>query len=444
MGYEEEANMWTQALNHLAEGLMPEGTCRVDDADRRVLLEVAERLRDNLPYPSPLYAGQMLKPPAAVARLAYGLAQWLNPNNHALDGGRASSRMEQEGVKALARLFGWSSHLGHLTGGGTMANLEALWVASRLQPGAPILASTEAHYTHGRLCQVLGIPFESVPTDSRGGMDVEALRIRLEQAPVAMVVATPGTTGMGAVDPVDRIVELCRPRRVRVHADAAYGGFFRLVRERLSGSASQAFDALERVDSLVVDPHKHGLQPYGCGCVLFRDPNVGRFYRHESPYTYFTSSELHLGEISLECSRAGAAAVAWWATLRRYPLEPNGEFAEGLGNCLTAARRLWADLAALGFRVGSEPELDIVVFAPPSRSASETSMRSRRVFEQAARLGLHLALTRVPARMLAPGWGDLHWDEEEVTCLRSVLMKWDHVDHVDSMTHILGGILKET
>ena len=49
-----------------------------------------------------------------------------------------------------------------------------------------------------------------------------------------------------------------------------------------------------KVDSIVIDPHKHGLQPYGCGCVLFSDPGVGRFYKHDSPYTYFSSPDLHL------------------------------------------------------------------------------------------------------------------------------------------------------
>ncbi|MGH8203359.1 MAG: pyridoxal phosphate-dependent decarboxylase family protein, partial [Steroidobacteraceae bacterium] len=86
---------------------------------RKVLNEVADRMRDNYPYFHPQYAGQMLKPPHAVARLAYALAMWINPNNHALDGGRASSAMEKEAVAAIARMFGWDTHLGHLTGGGT-------------------------------------------------------------------------------------------------------------------------------------------------------------------------------------------------------------------------------------------------------------------------------------------------------------------------------------
>ena len=100
------------------------------------------------------------------------------------------------------------------------------------------------------------------------------------------------------------------------------------------------YAAIGQADSIVIDPHKHGLQPYGCGCVLFRDPAVGRFYKHDSPYTYFTSKELHLGEISLECSRAGAAAVALWATQRLLPLTRDGAFAEGLRRGRRAALEL--------------------------------------------------------------------------------------------------------
>src|SRR6266568_6388572 len=130
-----------------------------------VLAEVAERLHDNYPYFHPLYAGQMLKPPHPVARLAYELALWINPNNHALDGGRASSAMEREAVAALARMIGWDTHLGHLCGGGTMANLEALWIAGQVHRGKTILASTQAHYTHQRIAGVLGLPFEAIPCD---------------------------------------------------------------------------------------------------------------------------------------------------------------------------------------------------------------------------------------------------------------------------------------
>src|SRR6201986_2053131 len=124
-----------------------------------VLNQVAERMADNYPYFHPLYAGQMLKPPHPLARAAYALAMAINPNNHALDGGRASSHMEVEAVREIAGMFGWTDHLGHLTSGGTFANLEALWIAGQLAPGKRVVASEQAHYTHGRISAVLGLPF---------------------------------------------------------------------------------------------------------------------------------------------------------------------------------------------------------------------------------------------------------------------------------------------
>src|SRR5437867_9859126 len=146
-----------------------------------VLEATAERLQDNFPYFHPLYAGQMLEPPHPVARLAYALSMWINPNNHALDGGRASSRMEKEAVAEIAHLVGWQEHLGHLCGGGTMANLEALWVAGGLHPGAKVLASQQAHYTHARLSGVLGLAHESIACDDHGRLDTAALERRLER-----------------------------------------------------------------------------------------------------------------------------------------------------------------------------------------------------------------------------------------------------------------------
>src|SRR6516162_8618152 len=231
-----------------------------------VLSATAVRLRDNYPYFHPLYAGQMLKPPHPVARLAYALAQWINPNNHALDGGRASSAMEKEAVAELANMFGWSEHLGHLTSGGTMANLEALWVAGQLAPGKTIIASDQAHYTHSRISAVLQLKFESIACDAHSRMDLAALKKRIATGDVGTVVATMGTTATGAADPLAEILELRKESGFRVHCDAAYGGYFSLA-GNLAEKTARAFAAIRWADSVVIDPHKHGLQPYGCGCV---------------------------------------------------------------------------------------------------------------------------------------------------------------------------------
>jgi tyrosine decarboxylase / aspartate 1-decarboxylase len=396
------------------------------EAMERVLQATATRLGDNYPYFHPLYAGQMLKPPHPVARAAYALAMKVNPNNHARDGGRASSEMEIEAVREIAGMFGWTEYLGHLTSSGTMANLEALWVAGQLAPGKRIVGSEQAHYTHRRISAVLKLEFTGVAADGCGRMSLEALETELRKGDVGTVVVTLGTTAIGAVDRLDQVLSLRERYGFRVHVDGAYGGYFRLIADELDHDVQQAYLATVYADSLVIDPHKHGLQPYGCGCVLFRDPAVGRFYKHDSPYTYFTSKELHLGEISLECSRAGAAAVALWATQRLLPIVPDGEFARGLKRGRAAAldldRRIRQD-ARFEALAGGLPELDIVVWKLRAASSKRASELAQKTFVACAVQDLHLALVQLPLFWFETAAGS---NAELVTCLRSVLMKPEH------------------
>jgi hypothetical protein len=118
-------------------------------------------------------------------------------------------------------------------------------------------------------------------------------------------------------------------------------------------------------------------------------PVVGRFYLHDSPYTYFTSDELHLGEISLECSRAGAAAAALWLTsgcCRRTP--------DGLGEVLAAGRRAaldWAGLLAAGD-------------GPLPRPASAVSAAGAGHRHLLPGPGVRCPLRRPSARVLEAAW----------------------------------------
>ena len=410
-----------------------------EDAITRVLAEVAHRLGDNYPYFHPLYAGQMLKPPHPLARAAYALAMSINPNNHARDGGRASSEMEIEAVRQIAAMYGWTEYLGHLTSSGTIANLEALWVAGQVgqkdNRARRIVGSEQAHYTHRRISSVLQLEYSEIPADNLGRMNLEALETELRKGNVGTVVATLGTTAIGAVDQLDEILALRERYGFRVHADAAYGGYFSLISDGLDESAQRAFAAIANADSIVIDPHKHGLQPYGCGCVLFRDPAVGRFYKHDSPYTYFTSRQLHLGEISLECSRAGAAAVALWATQQLLPLTLDGEFARGLALGRSAAlnldRRLRADNRFQPLAAGG-PELDIVVWKMKAPAPERASQLAQETFAACAERDLHLALVQLPRSWFEPvAAGEIEARTELVTCLRSVLMKPEHEEWLD-------------
>lgn len=430
-----------EALERLNDGfadLPPTGAAANIERLRPILMETAERLKGNYPYQHPLYAGQMIKPPHPIARLAYALTLSLNPNNHALDGGRATSAMEIEAVAEIARMFGWDTHLGHLTGGGTMANLEALWVAGQITGRKTVVASEQAHYTHPRISEVLNLPFETIPVNDDAQMNVELLKQRVQKGDVGTVVATIGTTATGSCDPLHDIVRLKEKYGFRLHCDAAYGGYFALA-GNLRAATNLHFSEIKQADSIVIDPHKHGLQPYGCGCVLFRDPGVGQIYKHDSPYTYFTSSDLHLGEISLECSRPGAAAAALWTTQRLLPLIPGGEFAAGL----RAGRQATLNLAEkLGghrhwFKPAFDPELDIVVWAVTADLLDDSSRLASEVFDSCARRGLHLALAKLPKRFFSAG------ARGNITCLRSCLMKPEHLEWIDRIWAILDAAAEE-
>ena len=406
-----------------------------------------DRLTDNYPFGHPRYVGQMLKPPHPAAVIGYVAAMLINPNNHALDGGPATAAMEKDVVARLATMFGFGEHLGHLTSSGTIANLEALWAARESHPGKRIAYSADAHYTHSRMCGVLGVEGVSVRTDAGGRMDLDALERVLAVGDVGTVVATLGTTGLGAIDPLPEILELARAHGTRVHVDTAYGGFFALIADdSVDGVARSPFAAIADADSVVVDPHKHGLQPYGCGAVLFRDPSVGRFYVHDSPYTYFSSDELHLGEISLECSRAGAAAAALWLTLDVLPLTD-----AGLGQVLRTNRRgalTWMQLLeeSAVFTAYQAPELDIVAYYPTYATMSEVDAASSRLFHDAAALPrteqVHLATYAVTADAIAGRRHEVRADSASARIMRSTVMKPESAAAIPAIHSTLESIVR--
>jgi glutamate/tyrosine decarboxylase-like PLP-dependent enzyme len=203
--------------------------------------------------------------------------------------------------------------------------------------------------------------------------------------------------------------------------------------------APEPWRAIAGCDSVVIDPHKHGLQPYGCGAVVFADPSVARFYLHDSPYTYFTDAEFHLGEISLECSRAGAAAAAFWLTLRVFPLAP-----DGLGAFLAASRRAalaWTEIIEESARLSlyQRPELDIVTYFPAAGSLSEIDAATARVLAEgmaATRDPVYVSALRIGSAAFARRHKEIRADAPGARVLRSVLIKPEAETHLDRLRRI--------
>jgi hypothetical protein len=82
---------------------------------------------------------------------------------------------------------------------------------------------------------------------------------------------------------------------------------------------------------------------------------------------------------------------------------------------------------------GPAPDLDIVVWAVRAATPAESSRRAQEVFDRAAKHDLHLALAQMPPRIFREaGWTSEH-QPSAVTCLRSVLMKPEHLAWVDEI-----------
>ena len=138
----------------------------------------------------------------------------------------------------------------------------------------------------------------------------------------------------------------------------------------------------------------------GVDASLFRDPAVGRFYKHDSPYTYFTSKELHLGEISLECPGRGGggssvgdseafAVDAGWGVCQRGWRRDGRRRWNWIGGCGADERFELDD--------GGRPELDIVVWKMRADDGEEgVGSWHNRFFQHCARRNLHLALVQLP------------------------------------------------
>ncbi len=285
-------------------------------------------------------------------------------------------QIEASVLRWLADLFDYpSTARGILTSGGSLAHFSALVVAREARLGenfadATVYASQETHHSVAKAARLAGFPaaaIRTIPCTPALVVDVDALTARIHADRAAglrpfALVASAGTTNTGAIDPLPALAELAAREGLWLHADAAYGGFFRLT-ER----GHERLDGLERADSIVVDPHKGLFLPYGTGALLVRDGALLRSaHTHESA-AYLQDLDddpaalPNFSEYSPELTR-DFRGLRLWLPLHLHGV---GSFRAALDEKLDLARLAYENLRAMPeLEVPWEPQLSIVTFRP--------------------------------------------------------------------------------
>jgi aromatic-L-amino-acid/L-tryptophan decarboxylase len=338
------------------------------------------------------------EPVGAVADL---LASVLNQNVTAWRSGPAAVMMERTVADWLTQAIGCPGFRGHLTGGGSSANLMGLAMAREakapanekgIAAGGVVYASSEIHMSIPKSIALLGIGRDNlrlIATDESFRMIPEELEARMLQdkskgkTPIA-VVASAGTVSTGAIDPFRRIAEIARQNGAWFHIDGAYGA--------LAAMASRGkFDGMELADSISLDPHKWLYQPLDCGCLLYRSSEAAQHaFSHSGDYARSLSADPIEGfvffEESMELSRR-FRALKLWLSLRYHGV---AAFRQSIAKDLAQARRL-------AKAIEQEPELELLAPVELSAVCFRYRRTSGQTEEELGRFNLEL-LKRVVVR----------------------------------------------
>ena len=295
----------------------------------------------------------------------------------------ALARIEATVVDWFAALMGYPPEAGGiLTSGGSLSNLTAVVTARAARLGEDFLDGTlylseETHFSMAKAARIAGFPeraIRHVPVDERLRLVPAALEKAIESDRARglrpfLVVANVGTTNTGAIDPLPEVIAIARRHDLWVHADAAYGGFFRLV-----PGAERRMPGIETCDSITLDPHKGLFLPYGTGCLLVRDPRQLQ-RAHATGADYLQDLEARKGSVSFadlspELSRDFRGLRIW------LPIQLHGlaAFREQLAEKLELTRWAYEALSAEPLlEVVDEPQLSVVALRcrPPGGEAGK-------------------------------------------------------------------------
>lgn len=274
----------------------------------------------------------------------------------------------------MIRLVGYpETAWGNLASGGSIANLIAI-VAAREAKGitpenirkAVIYVSKQTHHSVEKAFRIAGLQYaitRTLPLDEKLKIDpVRFEEIAEDDKKQGLIpflmVSTAGTTDAGVIDPIDVLSEICSRYAIWHHVDAAYGGFFLLAK-----SLSSSLEAINKSDSVVLDPHKGLFLPYGLGVVLVKSrTHLKNAFHYEANYMQDATeveTEISPAEVSPELTKH-FRGLRMWLPLRLHGIKA---FRSALEEKCLLARYFYEKISKLyRFETFGKPELTVVMF----------------------------------------------------------------------------------
>lgn len=321
------------------EKAMPE-----DEVERRLM----EAYARDFHFADGRVLASMCAKPEEIAVKYHALFSEANLGNRGLYPGTAE--LEKELISDISELLHLRNGWGQVVGGGTEANITAMWMARNLSGKKKILAPESAHFSMKKAADILGMKIEGVKLDEEYRMDADDLKKKIDED-TAAVMAVAGSTELGAVDPIDEIAEIAGD--IFFHVDAAFGGMVLPFLEELGMWRGEWDFRVEGIDSLSVDMHKMGLATIPSGILLLKNKEYLDAISFESPYL---STERNTG---LAGTRASGAVAGAYAALKSMGREG---YRKIVRKCMENTDYLVEKMGELGLEPVIQPVMNVVSF----------------------------------------------------------------------------------
>lgn len=288
--------------------------------------------------------------PLSISKKAHMMFIESNLGNPGLFPG--TQKLERDVISMLGALLHNKNAAGHIVGGGTEANITAIWIAkSRNTSAKKVIMPKSAHFSFEKAVQMMDLEPVEIGLDENYRADVGELEDAIQGGGIAAAIGIAGTTALGVIDPIADMAELCRKEGVFLHVDAAFGGFVIPFLKDLGYSVPDFDFSIKGVSSITIDPHKMGLSTFPAGALLVRSKDYLSSISVKTPYLTVEH------QTTISGTRCSASVASTWAAMN---FMGRAGYRGVVKQCMDNTHYLERRLGEAGLRLAAKPTMNVI------------------------------------------------------------------------------------